>query len=227
MKTEKMKSLLMKKGFSDKTLSQFNENEISTLYKKILNEQATAGKVGQTMVSSKNPNVGPIVQKLNSQGINVAVTEEDKEDENNPWSICTAQLGKKFKTTKRSEWSSKQKAKYESCVRDVKKSLKEGKNPVTLFFENKIMELLETHLPPKISKKDLIQFVMESEPATKPKTEPKTKPGTKEPPSPVKTPSHPGKNPNPKVNPAPKAKEITPEEAKEKIIDTIIKMLKK
>ncbi len=152
---------------------------------------------------------------------------EEKKKEQNPWAICTAQLGKEFGTKERHLWSAKEKNKYERCVKDVKKSLKEGKNPVTLFFENKIMELLETHLPPKISKKDLIQFVIESEPATKPKTEPKTKPGTKEPPSPVKTPSHPGKNPNPKVNPAPKAKEITPEEAKEKIIDTIIKMLKK
>jgi len=194
-------------------------NNFTTTGDAIVMQGGEAGNLINSIISEQN--------KLNSQGINVAVTEEDKEDENNPWSICTAQLGKKFKTTKRSEWSPKQVAKYERCVRDVKKSLKEGKNPVTLFFENKIMELLETHLPPKISKKDLIQFVIESEPVTKPGTKNPPKPGTKTPPKPTKTPVHPGKNPNPETNPSPKAKGISPEEAKEKIIDTIIKMLKK
>jgi inosine-uridine nucleoside N-ribohydrolase len=105
--------------------------------------------------------------------------------------------------------------------------LKEGKNPISLFIENKIMEIVETNLPPKITKKDLVKYLSEAEPATAPVKEPKTKPGTKQPPSPVKTPSHPGKNPNPGVKEAPRAKNIDPEEAKEKIIDTIMKMLKK
>jgi heme-binding NEAT domain protein len=87
------------------------------------------------------------------------------------------------------------------------------------------MEIVETHLPPKITKKDLVKYLSEAEPATAPVKEPKTKPGTKQPPSPVKTPSHPGKNPNPGVKEAPKA--IDAEKAKEKIIDTIMKMLKK
>jgi hypothetical protein len=88
------------------------------------------------------------------------------------------------------------------------------------------MQLVETHLPPKITKQDLVKYLSEAEPAVAP-AGPKTKPGTKQPPSPVKTPSHPGKNPNPGVKEAPRAKNIDPEEAKEKIIDTIMKMLKK
>jgi len=225
MKTEQKKQTLIENGFSTQSLSQFNEKEIGLLYNKIVSEQVTSTK-GQTMVSSKNPNAADIAKNLNAKGVNVSMTEESDEDnKNNPFSICTAQLGKVFKTTKRSEWSAKQTAKYERCVRDVKKSLKEGKNPVTLFFENKIMELLETHLPPKITKKDLVKYLSEAEPATAPVKEPKTKPGTKEPPSPVKTPLHPGKNPNPGVKEAPKA--IDAEKAKEKIIDTIMKMLKK
>lgn len=136
-----------------------------------------------------------------------------EETKKNPWAICHAQLGPR------------KNAKFESCVKQVKKSLKEGKNPLTLFVENKIMEIVETHLPPKLTKKDLMKYLSEAEPATAPVKEPKTKPGTKTPP--VKKPSHPGKNPNPNVNPAPKAKKIDPEQAKEKIIDTIIKMLEK
>lgn len=142
-----------------------------------------------------------------------SIEEEKKYGEKNPWAICHAQLGPR------------KNAKFESCVKQVKKSLKEGKNPLTLFVENKIMEIVETHLPPKLTKKDLMKYLSEAEPATAPVKEPKTKPGTKTPP--IRKPSHPGKNPNPNVNPAPKAKKIDPEQAKEKIIDTIIKMLEK
>jgi hypothetical protein len=62
---------------------------------------------------------------------------------------------------------------------------------------------------------------MEAEPAVAP-PKPTTKPTTK-----PSKPSHPGKNPNPGENPAPKARKISPETAKEEIIDVILNMLKK
>ena len=40
-------------------------------------------------------------------------------------------------------WGAKEKNKYERCVKDVKKSLKEGKNPVSLFLENQITKIVE------------------------------------------------------------------------------------
>lgn len=137
--------------------------------------------------------------------------EAKKESEKNPWAICHAQLGPR------------KNAKFESCVKQVKKSLKEGKNPVTLFLEDKIMKLVESHIPPRITKKDLVSYLVEAEPKVAPKPGVKEpKPGTKNPPK-IK-PSHPGKNPNPNVNPAPKAGKE--EEAKAKVIDTIVKILK-
>jgi hypothetical protein len=129
-----------------------------------------------------------------------------EEKESNPWAICTSQLGSKFGTKERRMWSPKQKNEYERCVKDVKKSLKEGKNPVSLFLENKITRIVEKNLPPKISKKDLVKFLQEQK--TKPSREsspvitpdkPKTRP-TK---NPVK---HPGKKPFEGPNPDPKAK---------------------
>jgi hypothetical protein len=130
-----------------------------------------------------------------------------KEDGPNPWAICHSQVGPK------------KSRKWERCVREVKKQLKEGKNPVSLFIENQIMRIVEKNLPPRITKGDLIKHLSESEnfatkhlqsfnktsntetaPA-KPKTKPTTKPGTK-----PQRPAHPGKNPNPGENPAPKAK---------------------
>ena len=70
--------------------------------------------------------------------------------------------------------------------------------------------------------------VGEQSPSTapaKPKTSPTTKPG-KPGTKPQKPPS-PFKNPNPNENPAPKAKKISPEDAKDEVIDVIIKLLEK
>ena len=125
----------------------------------------------------------------------------------NPWAICHSQVGPK------------KSRKWERCVREVKKQLAEGKNPVSLFIENQIMKIVEKNLPPRITKGDLIKHLSEGEnfatkhlqsfnktsntetaPA-KPKTKPTTKPSTK-----PQRPAHPGKNPNPGENPAPKAK---------------------
>jgi len=162
-----------------------------------------------------------------------------RKGEPNPWAICHAQVGPK-KTRK-----------FERCVKSVKKSLEEGKNPVSLFIENKIMNIVERNLPPKITKGDLMKYlnedqnfatkhiqsnfgtkpiskvkkeVGENSPSTAPTTKPApTKPGTKTPPKP--RPSHPGKNPNPGEKEAPKAKKVSPEKAKEEVLDLIKKIL--
>ena len=130
----------------------------------------------------------------------------------NPWSICHSQVGPK------------KSRKWERCVKAVKKQLGEGKNPVSLFIENQIMNIVEKNLPPRITKGDLVKYLSEAEPAVAP-TKPKTRPGTKPSERPQK-PAHPLKNPNPGEKPAPKAKKIKPEEAKDEVIDTIMKILK-
>jgi hypothetical protein len=120
-----------------------------------------------------------------------------KEDGPNPWAICHSQVGPK------------KSRKWERCVREVKKQLKEGKNPVSLFIENQIMKIVEKNLPPRITKGDLVKYLTENNPSvapSKPKTKPTTKPGTR-----PQRPAHPGKNPNPGENPAPKAKKETNE----------------
>ena len=155
-------------------------------------------------------------------------------------SICHSQVGPK------------KSRKWERCVREVKKQLGEGKNPVSLFLENEIMKIVERNILPRITKGDLIKHLNEEEnfatkhlqsfgkksspkvkkevdeqnPSPAPTTKPApTKPGTKTPPKP--RPSHPGKNPNPGEKDAPKAQKTSPEKAKNEIIDVIIKMLEK
>jgi hypothetical protein len=144
--------------------------------------------------------------------------KKKKKEKYNPWAVCTAQMGKDFGTTKRSDWSKADLRKYERCVKDVKKTIDEGKNPVSLFVEQKITQIVEKHLSPSITKKELLKFLSEapatapSKPTTAP-TKPATKPGTR--------PSSPGKNPFPKEHPAPKANRPSPEIAKKKVIDLI------
>jgi len=152
----------------------------------------------------------------------MGMSEEKKKS--NPWAVCTAQMGEEFGTTERSEWTKKQMQKYERCVKDVKKSLKEGKRSVSLFLESEIIKIVERNLPPKITKSDLMKYISEQGPAvspSKPKTKPTTKPDTK----PRPRPSHPGKNPNPGENPSPKA--ISPEKAKDEVLDVILDLLRK
>lgn len=140
---------------------------------------------------------------------------EAKKEKANPWAICHAQVGPK-KTRK-----------FERCVQSVKKQLGEGKNPVSLFLENQIMKIVERNLPPKITKGELLKYLAEAGPATapsKPKTSPTTKPGK---PATKPRPSHPGKNPNPGEKESPKAKKVSPEQAKDEVLDLIINLLQK
>ena len=139
---------------------------------------------------------------------------EEKDGEPNPYSICHAQVGPK------------RTRKFERCVMSVKKQLKEGKNPVSLFLESQIQKIVEKHMPPKITKGDLVRYIYENETSPSPTTKPTTKPGTTPGTKPGKR-QNPFKNPNPGENPAPKAKKVSPEDAKEKVIDVIMQLLEK
>lgn len=185
------------------------------------------GEIGEDVEVTTDPNketetqdahqVGPSSDDgfgNEDDGMGMMESESDlKPGEPNPWAICHAQVGPK-KTRK-----------FERCVQSVKKQLKEGKNPVSLFIENQIMRIVEKNLPPRITKGDLVKYLSEGEnfatkhlqsfgksssvetaPA-KPKTNPTTKPSTK-----PQKPGHPGKNPNPGENPAPKAKKVVDEQ---------------
>jgi hypothetical protein len=188
---------------------EVNEDDDDDLVQQDLTQKVNGQLPPEDQSDEANDGMDDDTNPKNKNLSSVGMTEEKKE--NNAWAICHSQVGPK------------KSRKWERCVKEVKKQLGEGKNPVTLFLEEKIMKLVESHLPPKITKKDLMNYLVEAEPKVAPKPGVKEpKPGTKNPPKP--SPGHPGKNPNPKVNPAPKAK--SPEEAKSEVIDTIIKILK-
>jgi hypothetical protein len=222
MKNNKKALELVEKGLSSTTVLKLTESQIDTLHKKLFVEQTMVSKTDTTTISklksekkpfqvyekeleeeeevTVDPNketetqdahqVGPSSDDgFGNETDGMGMFEEDQKDGPNPWAICHSQVGPK------------KSRKWERCVREVKKQLKEGKNPVSLFLETQIERIVEKHIPPRITKGDLMKVLSESEPTTAP-TKPKTKPTTK----PTTRPSHPGKNPNPGENPAPKAK---------------------
>ena len=286
MKINKKALQLIDKGLSSKTVSKLTESQINVLHKKLFSEQTMVSKSDTETINKLKTEKKPfqVYEKeidedddfdldtdqdyTGQQGSHdeyqaaddgmdddtspenhdskMIGMSEEKNNQPNPWAICHAQVGPK-KTRK-----------FERCVMAVKKQLKEGKNPLSLFLETKIEKIVEKHLPPRITKGDLLKVISESQPASEPtspkrKTDsvkkpvspsvkrretkeqatapapakPATRPTTKPSTSPTKKPFNPGKNPAPAVKPAPKAGKISPETAKEKVIDTIMKILEK
>jgi hypothetical protein len=213
MKKNKLAFKLIDMGLKAETLSNLTESQLRLLYNK-LNEQPSPGVTKQQKtVTSYNvpPNQKTMIPGTNvevsTEGGKTSVTPMDSEMKEgkkkskkyNPWAICTASVGRDDKE------------KYEKCVMDVKKSIKEGKDPVNLFLEEKIVSLLEKHIQPKISKKDFLQMIFETDTETAP-AKPKEKQKGKERKGPFVV---------PKVKPAPKAMdeaetETAPAKPKEK-----------
>ena len=87
----------------------------------------------------------------------------EKTQKKNPWAICTATMGKKFGTTERSDWSKRQMKEYERCVMDVKKQIKENKNPILPILENITRKQIETNLLPQMDKASLIEMITKNQ----------------------------------------------------------------
>ena len=253
MKINKKVITLLEEGFSMQTLRSMSDNNINYLYSKLMKEQITQAKGS---IITKNE---PKAMQLASKGYNVRLEKKEmgeaKKKSKNPWAICTAQLKKEFGTSERSEWTKPQLKKYERCVMDVKKSIKENSIPIDNFIENEMDRMIESYFQPKITKGELLLHLREQDaPTTKPivkPAKPTTKPTRRDNPfinpnpkvnpdpkantetKPVVKPAKPTTkptrrdnpfiNPNPKVNPDPKA--ISPEKAKNTIIDNIMQLI--
>ena len=244
MKINKKALRLIDKGLSANTVSKLDESQIDVLYKKLFVEQVNVSKTDTAMISKLKSEKKPfqVYEKELDEEEEVTVdpnketeTQDPKqvgpssddgfgneddgmgmfEGKSTASSICHSQVGPK------------KSRKWERCVREIKKQLGEGKNPVSLFLENEIMRIVEKNIPPRITKGDLVKYLSEAGPATapsKPKTSPTTKPGK---PATRPRPSHPGKNPNPGEKESPKAQKISAEKAKDEVIDVIMQLLQK
>lgn len=110
-----------------------------------------------------NPTVDKEMDADDADGMGESVElDEKKSSKYNPWAICTSSLSKEFGTSERSEWSKPQMKKYERCVMDVKKSVKEGKSPLIPIFEMTLENMIQKHIPPKMTKGELINTLSET-----------------------------------------------------------------
>ena len=227
MRKNKLAFKLIDMGLKAETLANLTESQLRLLYNK-LNEGTKEAKEATTtyLPDEEIPaaKVDPKNLTKNSDGsVSVEETNEAKKKTGkkkyNPFAICTASVGRKDKK------------KYERCVMDAKKSIKEGKNPVNLFLEEKIVSLIQKHIQPKITKGEFLQMISETETAPSkpkekekekerkgpfdiPKTRPKTAPKARDeaetaepivkPKNPTTKPKTPF-SPKPGVKPAPKA----------------------
>ena len=279
MKVNKKALELIDKGLSANTVKKLTESQINTLHSKLFTEvtmvsQADTptitklksekkpfevyekdGEVKETddvevttdpnkEIETQDPKqVGPSSDDgFGDETDGMGMFESEKKNKPNPYSICHSQVGPK------------KSRKWQRCVKAVEKQLAEGKNPVSLFLESQIMNIVERNLQPRITKGDLVKHLSESEnfatkhlqgwgnkkpakvktevgeqsPSTapsKPKTSPTTKPG--KPGTKPQRPPSPFKNPNPGEKESPKAKKVSPEKAKDEVIDVIMQLLQK
>jgi len=233
MKQNNKISDLIVEGISIETLRRLTPKQIDLLHSRIVKEQSTGSvtKKQTTATTYKIPSgtartsgaeVDGMAIRTDSAGnielTKTQATESDgKKTKKNPWAICTASLSDEFGTSERSDWTKPQMKKYERCVLGVKKSLKENRNPYEFLIESKIVDIVKKHIEPRMTKKDLINTLIER--STKEKEITKTP--EKEKGSPTKTPSR----VNPFRDPSPGTKE-KPRGKSEKIKSDFINLIK-
>jgi len=72
-----------------------------------------------------------------------------KKSKYNPWAICTSSVGREDND------------KFERCVKDVKRNVREGKNPYQVIVEMSLEKMVEKHVSPRMTKGDLLKTLSE------------------------------------------------------------------
>lgn len=240
---------LLKEGFSKKTLNGLDEKQLNHLHGIIVKEQVktTTKQVKTTTIPANvakttGANVGAVDIKTDSKG-DVVATQMDETKKGGgkkfqslgkTWTIKSAE--KHIKDVKDSvayqaeSMSHTDEMNLKKLEKDLNRFKKDGKTKEIKPIENieeqiesYIVKLVERHILPKMSKKDLLTMVEQApvETPVKPDTKPDVKPDTK----PSTRPAHPFRHPRPGNDPAPKAKK-SDEKIKKDIMDIISKILK-
>jgi hypothetical protein len=163
---------LIRVGLSKELLKNLSEGQVNQLHRRMISEQVK----GSVMLKK-----GIDPKEYTDKGINVTVVEKEideddtldvvndpdatedgmgmfeteigegkkKKSKYNPYAICTSSVGRKDKK------------KYEKCVMDVKKNIREGKNPHQVIVEMALEKMVEKHISPRMTKKDLVNTLSE------------------------------------------------------------------
>ena len=167
MKNKKIKQL-MERGLSHKLLLTMNEGQINQLHKMMVSEitmvpktdtatidklknekkpfevyeqgvevDKSDSKLGQT---TQEPHQVQAPDGMDDEGDDGIDKEEDiseakKKSKYNPYAICTSSVGRDDKK------------KFERCVMDVKRNIKEGKNPYLPIVESSLLKMVVDSSP--------------------------------------------------------------------------------
>ena len=178
---------LIKAGLSKELLKNLSEGQVNQLHNRMISEQVTplppkpSYKVGPEGGALPKSDKGYAIKKNQDNTITATPMESElgedddldvvkdpdatadgmgmfeteigegkkKKSKYNPWAICTSSVGRKDKK------------KYEKCVMDVKKNIREGKNPHQVIVEMALEKMVEKHISPRMTKKDLVNTLSE------------------------------------------------------------------
>ena len=87
------------------------------------------------------------------------IEEKKSKKDQNPYAVCTSSIG--LEGRQRDSYTKAEKAKFERCVTDVKKTMKEGKNHLQPIIESVLRKLVEKHINPRMTKSDLLNTLSE------------------------------------------------------------------
>jgi hypothetical protein len=161
---------LIRVGLSKELLKNLSEGQVNQLHRRMISEQVNVSKSDTEMINKLKNEKKPfqVYEKeideddtldvvndpdATEDGMGMFETEigegKKKKSKYNPYAICTSSVGRKDKK------------KYEKCVMDVKKNSREGKNPHQVIVEMALEKMVEKHISPRMTKKDLVNTLSE------------------------------------------------------------------
>ena len=161
---------LIRVGLSKELLKNLSEGQVNQLHRRMISEQVNVSQSDTEMINKLKSEKKPfqVYEKeieeddtldvvndpdATEDGMGMFETEigegKKKKSKYNPFAICTSSVGRKDKD------------KFERCVKDVKRNVREGKNPYQVIVEMSLEKMVEKHVSPRMTKGDLLKTLSE------------------------------------------------------------------
>jgi hypothetical protein len=161
---------LIRVGLSKELLKNLSEGQVNQLHRRMISEHVNVSQSDTEMINKLKSEKKPfqVYEKeieeddtldvvndpdATKDGMGMFETEigegKKKKSKYNPFAICTSSVGRKDKD------------KFERCVKDVKRNVREGKNPYQVIVEMSLEKMVEKHVSPRMTKGDLLNTLSE------------------------------------------------------------------
>jgi hypothetical protein len=161
---------LIRVGLSKELLKNLSEGQVNQLHRRMISEQVNVSQSDTETINKLKSEKKPfqVYEKeieeddtldvvndpdATKDGMGMFETEigegKKKKSKYNPFAIFTSSVGRKDKD------------KFERCVKDVKRNVREGKNPYQVIVEMSLEKMVEKHVSPRMTKGDLLNTLSE------------------------------------------------------------------